>query len=121
MKISDYTERKLQIFKRIKLQGSVILHDEDALYIAPLNDISAGGIFINKLLSLPYGRSVRIVVKSKALRFPVQARGRIVRVQDKERPGIAVEFTSISSREQEAIKNCVEEMQLEGSLKFENE
>jgi hypothetical protein len=110
-------ERQFQVFQRAQIQGSVIIHDEDQLYIAPLNNISAGGLFVDSLVSLPEGRVVRVVVKSPRFEQPVQAHGTVVRIQGKDRPGLAVEFTSISSRARDVIKNCVQEARMESALK----
>ena len=109
--------RRYQVFQRAEIEGNVLIHDEDQLYIARLNNISAGGLFVDRLVSLPEGRVVRLVVKSPKLEQPVQARGTIVRIQGEGRPGLAVEFTSISSRSRDAIKNCVQEARMESALK----
>lgn len=111
------TGRRFQVFQRAQIPGSVIIHDEDQLYIAPLNNISAGGLFIDRLVSLREGQIVRVVVRSPRFEYPVQARGTVVRVQSEDRPGSAVEFTSISSRAREAIKNSVQEARMESALK----
>ena len=107
----------LRVFPRVRVEGQVIIHDEDHLFIAPLNNISAGGIFVDKLLSLEHGAQVRVVVKSPKLGCPVQAKGTVVRVQREGAQGLAVEFTSITRSAKEAIQNCVFESKLEMALK----
>ena len=108
---------RLQAFPRANVQGEVIIHDDSQLYIAPLNDISAGGLFVNDLVFLSEGSQVRIVVKSPKFETAVQAVGTIVRVEGEKRRGLAVEFTSISSRSREVIQNCVFESRMESALK----
>lgn len=103
-------------FHRVQIRGHVMIHDEERLFIAPLDNISAGGLFINQLVSLPAGREVRVVVKSSKLQHPVQAIGRVVRVETDGRRGIAVEFTSISGDAKEIIQNCVFESRMENAL-----
>ena len=110
--------RRYQVFQRAAIQGSVLIHDEDQLYIAPLNNISAGGLFADRLVTIPEGRVVRVVVKSPRFEQPVQARGTVVRIQGEDRPGVAVEFTSISSRARDIIKHCVQEARMESALKI---
>ncbi len=111
------TGQRLRVFERASISGSVMIHDEEHLFVAPLSNISAGGVFIDKLISIPAGKVVRIVVKSPKLDKPVQAKGTIVRVESDERRGTAVEFTSISSQAREVIQNCVFETRMEGALK----
>jgi|GEM_PF-1322978 len=108
--------QRLRVFQRAKISGQVFIHDEERLYIAPLDNISAGGVFIDKLVSIPTGRYVRVVIKSSSLPQPVQAKGIVVRVDSHAR-GLAVEFTSISSRAREMIQNCVFDSRMEGALK----
>jgi c-di-GMP-binding flagellar brake protein YcgR len=102
---------------RASIRGHVMIHDDERLYIAPLENISAGGIFVNQLISLPTGRTVRVVVKSSKLRAPVQAVGRVVRVESDSRRGLAVEFTSLSSQAKDVIQSCVFEARMENALK----
>jgi len=109
--------QRLRVFQRANIHGQVMVHDDAHLYIAPLHDISAGGIFIDELVSLSEGSFVRVVVKSKSLGEPVQATGTVVRVEKGNRQGLAVEFTSISSRARETIQNCVFEARMERALK----
>lgn len=109
--------QRLRVFQRAKVAGQVLIHDEERLYIAPLQDISAGGIFVGQLVGIPKGRHVRIVVKSPKLETPVQAIGTVVRVEKNGKAGLAVEFTSISSRAREIIQNCVFETRMESALK----
>ena len=54
---------RARAFPRANLPGRVYIHDEERLFIAPLDNISAGGIFIEGLTSFPQGRDVKIVVK----------------------------------------------------------
>jgi c-di-GMP-binding flagellar brake protein YcgR len=109
--------QRLRVFERAAVVGHVIIHDEARLFIAPLVNLSAGGLFVDQLVSIPTGRPVRIVVKSPKLSHPVQAKGTVVRIEQKNRRGMAVEFTSISSRAREVIQNCVFEARMETALK----
>jgi c-di-GMP-binding flagellar brake protein YcgR len=111
------TDERLQVFERVTLKGQVLIHDENRLFIAPLNNISAGGVFIDELTVLPIGGEVRVVVRSPRLENPIQAVGTVVRVEDRLRHGIAVEFTTISSEARECIQNCVFESRVEKVLK----
>lgn len=109
--------RRLRVFQRAQLPGQVIVHDDAQLFIAPLENLSAGGLFIDQLMEIPAGRSVRVVVKSPRLENPIQATGTVVRVERDDRKGLAIEFTSISSRSRETIQNCVFESRMEKVLK----
>ncbi len=108
---------RLRVFQRANISGQVMVHDDSHLYIAPLRDISAGGVFVDQLVSLSEGSLVRVVVKSSNLGEPVQATGTVVRVDNGQRNGLAIEFTSISSRARETIQNCVFETRMERALK----
>jgi len=77
---------------RRSLPGRVFIHDEEQIFIAPLNNLSRGGLFMDKLVSLEVGQKVKIVVKSHALPQPIHARGTVVRVEMENRWGTAVEF-----------------------------
>jgi c-di-GMP-binding flagellar brake protein YcgR len=111
------TGERLQVFERVSLRGQVLIHDENRLFIASVNNISAGGVFINELTVLPLGGEVRVVVKCPRLGVPIQAVGTVVRVENQKRRGLAVEFTSIASSDREAIQNCVFESRVETVLK----
>ena len=115
--IKETVEARLQVFERALVNGQVLLHDEKHLFIAPLNNISAGGLFVDRLTTLPKGRMVRIVVRSPKFAHPVQAMGTVVRIEKDNRSGIAIEFTSITSSAREMIQNCVFECRMEGALK----
>ncbi|MBI4402764.1 MAG: PilZ domain-containing protein [Deltaproteobacteria bacterium] len=97
----------LRAYPRIQMPGKVYIHDEARLFIAPLNNISAGGLFVSGLVAIPTGRTVRIVVKSEGFDAPIQARGTVVRVEKDARKGLAVAFTSISAAAKEFINQCV--------------
>jgi len=109
--------RRLRVFQRAQVKGRVIVHDDTQLFIAPLDNISAGGLFIDQLMNIPSGKQVRLVVKSAKLESPVQATGTVIRVERDNRQGLAIEFTSISSRARETIQNCVFESRMEKVLK----
>lgn len=109
--------RRLRVFQRAQLPGRVMVHDDTQLFIAPLENISAGGLFIDQLMNIPSGKTVRVVVKSPRLDSPIQATGTVVRVERDDRKGLAIEFTSISSRARESIQNCVFESKMEKVLK----
>lgn len=77
---------------RHSVSGKVFIHNEDHLYIAPLNNIGRGGLFVDKLVSLGVGEKVKVVIKSVNLLVPIQATGTIVRVETDQRLGSAVAF-----------------------------
>lgn len=112
----ESSETPVRSFHRAPIRGHVMIHDEERLFIAPLENISAGGLFINQLVSLPAGREVRIVVKSSKLQAPVQAVGRVVRVESDNRRGLAVQFTSLSNEAKAIIQNFVFESRMETAL-----
>ena len=109
--------RRLRVFQRAMVPGHVIVHDDTELFIAPLQNISAGGLFIDEIVSIPRGKVVRIVVKSPRLQEPVQALGNVVRIEKAGKRGLAIEFTSISPHAREVIQNCVFETRMESALK----
>ncbi len=109
--------QRLRVFQRATIPGEVIIHDDAALFIARLNNISAGGVFIEDLTALKPGSQVRIVVRSPKLDVTVQATGTVIRCEKEGRRGVAIEFTSISSKAREVIQNCVFETRMETALK----
>ncbi len=102
---------------RAKVRGQVIIHNEARLFIAPLDDISAGGVFVSSLTSLPPGSEVKIVVKGPGFSSPVQASGVVVRVDKGARKGIAVQFTLIDEASKNQIQSTVFETRMEAALK----
>ena len=109
--------QRLRVFQRAYVEGDVILHDGERVYVAPLQNLSAGGLYVEELDAIAPGTQVRIVIKSSRLAAPVQATGTVVRVDNNGKHGSAVEFTSISSRAREIIQNCVFESRMESTLK----
>ncbi len=105
------------MYQRAHLDGEVLIHDENQLFIASVNNISAGGIFIDRLTTLPEGAVVRIVLKSRTLPGPLQAEGTIVRIEKSSRRGSAVRFTLLTEEAREIIANYVLESRMEGALK----
>jgi len=99
------------------MNAQVMIHDEERLFIAPLSDISAGGMFVSQLVSIPVGAVVKIVVKGPQWEAPLQVEGTVVRVDKKDRIGIAVRFTGISNATKDAIQACIFEMRMEAALK----
>ena len=93
--------------RRMEVNGSVYIHNDEHLYIAPLKNLGAGGAFVGSLISLLEGSLVRVTIKSPHLDAPVQAVGKVVRVENDSRRGLAVQFTSISTRSKKAIETCV--------------
>jgi c-di-GMP-binding flagellar brake protein YcgR len=102
---------------RARVLGQVLIHDEERLYLAPLTDISVGGVFVSKLVNLAPGSIVKVVVKGPRLSQVIQAEGKIVRVEQSTRVGLAVQFTEISALAKEAIQSCVFEVRMEAALK----
>lgn len=109
---------RLQVFKRAQIRGKVFIHNEVELHQASIGNISAGGLFLNEITDLGLGSQVRIVIKAQGLTVPVQAMGKVVRVEnDNSRSGLAIEFTSISRQSREEIQNCVHEARMRDALK----
>jgi len=77
---------------RHQVSGKVFIHNEEHIFIAPLNNIGRGGLFVDKLVSLEIGQKVKVVIKSASLLVPIQATGTIIRVETGDRMGTAVEF-----------------------------
>jgi c-di-GMP-binding flagellar brake protein YcgR len=111
------SQQRLRAYARMELSGEVLIHNEEEFFIAPLNNLSAGGCFVNKLMSIPEGTEVRLVVRSPRLNHPIQAKGNVVRVESQNRYGSAIEFTSIPQIDREAIQNLVYENKLQNALK----
>ncbi len=101
---------------RAQITGKVFIHDENRLFIAPLNNLSAGGLFVDRLVSIPEGSRVRVVIKSDSLHDAVQALGKVVRVETDGRRGLAVQFTAISKKAREAISKSVNVAHVEEAI-----
>lgn len=108
---------RLQVFKRAAIRGEAFIHDDSTLREAIIGNLSAGGIFLGGVTEFETGTHVRITIKAHGIPEPVQALGRIVRVETKSRQGLAVEFTSISNSARERIQSCVHEARLGALLK----
>ncbi len=105
-----------RVFPRADFPGRVYVHDADKLYIAPLINISASGIFVKDITSIPCGTEVKLVIKSPSLARSIQARGDVVRVEKgKNRHGLAVHFTDIASDTKSVIEKSVEVSHLDGT------
>ncbi len=112
------TKTNPRVHPRVRITGQVMIHDEERLFIAPLSDISAGGVFVNHLVTIPLGRTVKVIVKGPRFEKPVQAEGTVVRVDKSSgRQGLAVQFTGISEVARDAIQACVFESRMEAALK----
>ena len=79
-------------YPRYEVSGKVFIHNEEHIFIAPLNNVGRGGLFVDKLVSLEIGQKVKVVIKSASLLVPIQATGTIIRVETEGRAGTAVEF-----------------------------
>jgi|688.fasta_scaffold181420_2 hypothetical protein len=88
---------------RHEIVGRVFIHNEEHLYIAPLNNISLGGVFVDKVVTIEVGQIVRVIIKSPALGEPIQAIGKVVRVETNTRMGTAVEFDWVGPRFKEIL------------------
>lgn len=115
--LSDGSLSRARRHPRVQMGGMVLIHNEERLYIAPLMDISAGGLFVSSLVTLPVGSEVKIVVKGSRFQEPLQAEGTVVRIDQSTRTGIAVRFTQISDSAKEAIQANVFELRMEAALK----
>ncbi|NDD05961.1 MAG: PilZ domain-containing protein, partial [Proteobacteria bacterium] len=69
----DYSMRRRH--PRVEMVGRVFVHNEEHLYIAPLHNISLGGIFIERVVTIDIGQEVKVVVKAPGLTEPIQAIG----------------------------------------------
>lgn len=115
--IKNDRSKKVQVHKRASIEGKVFIHDEEHLFIAPLNNISAGGLFIDQLVNISPGTEVRLVVKSPGLLEAIQLTGVVVRVERDKRKGIAIEFGRVDAHAKEVIETCVAERRMESVLK----
>jgi len=113
---SPFSSRRLRVYTRINLKGEVFIHNETQLFVAPLNNLSAGGCFVDSLNSIPQGSPVKVVVKSERLPAPIQASGVVVRVENDTRKGSAIEFTAINEISREQIQTLVYENKLQNAL-----
>ena len=109
---------RLRVYARVEVPGEAIVHDEKGLYIAPLNNLSAGGCFVDQLNSFPEGSEVIVIVRSHRLKSPIQARGIVVRVENRNRVGTAIEFTSINQEARDSVQTLVYENKLQNALKI---
>lgn len=110
-------KKALQLHKRAEVEGSVIMHDRTHWMVAPLVNLSTGGIFVEGKTQLEKGSRVRVIVRSPGLEEPIAARGNVVRVEKGKRMGLAVEFTSLSSEDRKKISTYVRESRTQDSLK----
>jgi hypothetical protein len=92
---------------RASVKGQVLLHNESKLLVAPLNNLSEGGVFVNGVTSLPEGSLVKLVIRSEFFKEPIQAEGKIIRIEKKERKGSAIQFTGMSVENLTDIKSSV--------------
>ncbi len=106
-----------RIHPRARVAGQVMIHDEARLFIAPIGDISAGGVFVTSLVHLPIGSVVKLVLKAPALTGPVQVEGTVVRVDREQRRGSAVRFSLLADSARDAIQAIVFESRMEAALK----
>lgn len=111
------TPPKLQKFARSGIRAQVIIHNEEHLFIAPIENISAGGVFIDQLVAIPFGSRVRIVIKSPQLQKPIQAIGTVVRIENQTRRGMAIEFLAISQESRHTIQSYVLDTNSEQELR----
>jgi hypothetical protein len=82
----------MQKHPRHSISGKVFIHNRNQIFIASLSNISRGGAFLARLVSLPQGEFVKLVIKSKEFPVPLQATGRVVRVEKNIRLGSAIQF-----------------------------
>ena len=108
---------RLQVFKRAEVTGEVFIHNDDSLFQASIVNLSAGGVFLNRLMAYDTNTPVRVVIKARGLPTPIQAIGKVVRVEREKKQGMAVEFTSISRQSREQIQNCVLANRMKTALK----
>lgn len=105
------TWKNVQVDPRATLKGEVLIHDDENLYIAPLENLSAGGAFIGKLISMPMGKAVSVVIRTGDFSPPVQARGYIVRVERNLLKGTAIKFHFISALDKMRVEECIKQHQ----------
>lgn len=81
-----------RLYPRVKATGRVFIHDQEHIFIAPINNVSRGGIFVDKLVALEVGHQVKVIIKSDDFSSPLQASGKIIRVENDKRQGSAIQF-----------------------------
>lgn len=84
-----------RVHERVPMDGRALVHDESRLFIAPIRNISAGGVYIDLLVSVPVGREVKIIIKSSSLPQSIAVTGTVVRVDYGPRMGLAVKFLDV--------------------------
>lgn len=94
---------------RAEMEGRVFLHDQQRLFIAPLHNLSAGGLFINKLTAIPVGAEVKLIIKSPYFQFPIQLEGKVVRIESQleEKKGLAIQFINHNHQHAQIINETV--------------
>jgi PilZ domain len=92
MNVAAAKPNQARRYPRHEVSGKVFIHNEEHIFIAPLNNIGRGGLFVDKLVSLEIGQKVKVVIKSASLLVPIQATGTVIRVETEGRAGTAVEF-----------------------------
>lgn len=92
MNVTSPKQNQRRQHLRHELSGKVFIHNEEHIFIAPLNNVGRGGVFVDKLVSIELGQKVKVVIKSASLSIPIQATGIIVRVETEGRFGTAVQF-----------------------------
>lgn len=116
--LRNYEEKPKQLYRRVSMEGDVIIHDNIHLYMTKLRNISGGGVFLKDLVSIKEGENVRLIIKSQKLEKAIQAKGKVVRIEKNPNRGLAVEFTSISKEDRQCIENSVYEQAMEEALKI---
>ena len=108
---------KVQKHPRTPLKGEVLIHDDENLFIAPLENLSSGGAFIGRLMAMPAGRMVSLVIRSNELSPPLQARGEIIRIESSLRQGSAVQFHTLSTADRYRIDQYIKNNSLSAVYK----
>jgi len=104
---SKHPANRARKHERFSVLAKVIIHNEEQIFIAPLDNISMGDLFVEKLISLELGNRVKVIVKSSHFTQPLQASGTIVRVETQDRVGSAVQFDWVQNDFEAILRKAI--------------
>ncbi len=106
----DGSERRVK--PRIEALLRIDYHDLDEFAVDYLIDLSEGGLFIRTNLKLETGEFIDFAVSFPGLLEPIELRGVVRHVsQDKEQPGLGVEFVFKDEKTKKAVAELVKQIQ----------
>ena len=100
-KKSDTEDKR--VLPRIEISGHVYIDTGRGVLHARLNNLSASGIFIDKHTAVSVGTEVQLSIKSLDIGNIDNIKGKVVRIETKNRRGLAIQFLEID----EAIKKKI--------------